>query len=311
MDKINSTDSDYKSLFERNYGVFSPEEQEKLRQANILIIGSGGIGGIVAISLARMGVEKMTIYEFDSFQISNLNRQIGCDVDTIGQNKGVVTKESILKINPQAKITLIPRALKPEEILLVIKQEAWDVIIPAADSWPLSVSMLDACIDAGIPAIMSYPAGAFGRVCSFMPDGPYASECLTMPYKAPYDELKVFMESKENRSILYYYRVLGGWTQEWFEGFCEGILPHPQIAPIVWISGTLAAMEMMKIITGRWKPVAAPRYWHITPDGGHIAKFGFGRRLLSRMMQKEWGRGIIPVLAKRPRLVRIFTRLIS
>ena len=70
-------------------------------------------------------------------------------------------------------------------------------------------------------------------------------------------------------------------------------------------------MEMMKIITGRWKPVAAPRYWHITPDGGHIAKFGFGRRLLSRMMQKEWGRGIIPVLAKRPRLVRIFTRLIS
>ncbi len=115
------------------------------------------------------------------------------------------------------------------------------MVIPAADSWPLSVSMLDACVDAGIPAIMSYPAGALGRVCSFMPGGPYASECLTMPYRASYDDLKVFMESKENRSILYYYRSLGGWTQEWFEGFCEGKLPHPQIAPIVWISGTLAS----------------------------------------------------------------------
>jgi hypothetical protein len=171
--------------------------------------------------------------------------------------------------------------------------------------------MLDACVDAGVPAIMSYPAGALGRVSSFMPGGPLASECLTMPFRASYDELKVFMESKENRSILYYYQRLGGWTQEWFEGFCEGKLPHPQIAPIVWITGTLASMEIIKIITGRWKPVAAPNYWHITPDGGHIAKFGLGRRLLSRMMRREWGRAIIPALAKRPGLVRIFTRLIS
>lgn len=307
---MNITNSEYESIFERNYGVFSNDEQEKLRNANFLIIGSGGIGGIVAMALARCGVENMTIYEFDSFQISNLNRQIGCNIDSIGQNKGVVTKEAILKINPQAKINLISRALRSDEILTVIKQEAWDAIIPAADSWALSVSMLDACVDAGVPAIMSYPAGALGRVCSFMPGGPYASECLTMPYKATYDDLKVFMESKENRSILYYYRILGGWTQEWFKGFCEGKLPHPQIAPIVWISGTLAAMEMMKIVTGRWKPVAAPRYWHITPDGSHIAKFGFGRRLLSRLMQKEWGRALIPALAKRHGLVRIFTRLI-
>lgn len=311
MDTINYMNFEYKFLFERNYGVFSPEEQEKIRNANVLIIGSGGIGGIVAISLARSGVEKMTIYEFDTFQVSNLNRQICCNLDTLGQNKAVVTKESILKINPEAKINIIPRELKPDEISSVIQQETWDAIIPAADSWPLSVSMLDASVDAGIPAIMSYPVGAFGRVSSFMPGGPYASECLTMPYKAPYDEMKVFMESKENRSILYYYQRLGGWTQEWFDGFCEGKLPHPQIAPIVWITGTLATMEVIKIVTGRWKPVAAPNYWHITPDGSHIAKFGLSRRLLSRMLRREWGKALIPALAKRPGLVRIFTRFIS
>lgn len=307
----NTINTEYKSLFERNYGVFSFEEQERIRNANILIIGSGGIGGVVAISLARSGVENMTIYEFDTFQASNQNRQICCNADTLGKNKGLVTKESILKINPSANIKVIDRELLPEEISSVIKQEKWDVIMPAADKWPLSVSMLDACIDAGVPAIMSYPAGAFGRVCAFMPGGPYASECLVMPYRASYDQLKVFMESPENRSILHYYRKKGGWTQEWFEGFCEGKLPHPQIAPIVWITGTLASMEIIKIVTGRWKPVAAPNYWQITPDSGKIARFSWGRRLLSRMLQRKWGKKIIPAFVKRPRLVKIFTRLIS
>lgn len=309
MDKINNIE--YATIFERNFGVFSIPEQEKIRNANILIIGSGGIGGVVAVSLARSGVENMTIFEFDTFQISNLNRQLCCNIDTLGVNKGAVTKESILKINPEANITVYERELLPEDIDSILKESNWDVIIPAADTWPFSVTMLDACVDAGIPSIMSYPAGALGRVCSFMPGGPYASECLTMPYKASYVELKNFMESAENRSVLYYYRKKGGWTQEWFEGFCEGKLPHPQIAPIVWITGTLASMEIIKIISGRWKPVAAPYYWEITPEGGRIAKFSWGRRLFSRIMTREWGKRLIPAFAKRPGLVKAFTKLIS
>ena len=308
---MNKEDQAYKKLFERNYGVFTPKEQERLRNANILIIGSGGIGGVIAITLARSGVEHFTIYEFDSYQHSNINRQICCFSETIGKNKGVVTRNSILNINPAAEVNVIDRELLAEEIPSVIRDQKWDVVMPAADKWPLSISLLDTCVDAGIPAIMSYPAGALGRVCTFMPGGPYASECLVMPYRASYDQLKEFMENPQNRSILHYYKKTGGWTQEWFEGFCEGKLPHPQIAPIVWITGALAAMEIIKIVTKRWKPVAAPKYWHITPEGGRIARFGIGRRLLSRTIQKDWGKKIIPALVKRPRLVRIFTRLIS
>ena len=47
MDKINNIE--YATIFERNFGVFSIPEQEKIRNANILIIGSGGIGGVVAV----------------------------------------------------------------------------------------------------------------------------------------------------------------------------------------------------------------------------------------------------------------------
>lgn len=300
----------YKLLFERNYGIFSEEEQERLRKAKILIIGSGGIGGVVAILLARSGFERITIYEFDTYSTSNINRQICCFEDTIGKNKAQVVKESIKQINPVAEVNVIDRPLMPEEIHSVIQQSDWDVIMPAADHWPLSVTMLDACVDHKVPAIMSYPAGALGRVCSFMPGGVYASECLTMPYKATYEELKVFMENPENRSVLHYYRKDGGWTKEWFDGFCEGKLPHPQIGPIVWITASLAAMEIIKIVSGRWKPVAAPYFWNITPAGGRIAKFSMGRRLMSRVMQKDWGKALIPFFAKRQGLVKVFTRMI-
>ena len=96
-----------------------------------------------------------------------------------------------------------------------------------------------------------------------------------------------------------------------YEVITEGKLPHPQIAPVVWITGSLATLEIIKIVTKRWKPISAPYYWNITPAGGRIAKFGLGRRLISRSLKKSWGKKLIPALVKRPGLVRIFTRLIS
>ena len=47
----------------------------------------------------------------------------------------------------------------------------------------------------GKPAIMAYPVGALARVSTFLPGGPYGSECLVMPYRAPYEKLKTFMDA--------------------------------------------------------------------------------------------------------------------
>jgi tRNA A37 threonylcarbamoyladenosine dehydratase len=76
---------DYEKLFQRNYGIFSRDEQQRIRQASILILGCGGIGGLVAIILARSGVSQFV--DFDSYEPTNMNRQIACFVDTIGRNK--------------------------------------------------------------------------------------------------------------------------------------------------------------------------------------------------------------------------------
>ena len=244
----------YGQFFERNYGIFSPEEQEKIRQARVVIVGCGGIGGVIALALARSGLENFVLYEHDIYQPSNMNRQIECFQDTLGENKAEVIHQALLKINPEIKAALYRRALRPEEIDQAIDQG--DVILPVADEWPLSIHMLDRTIDRGKPAVLSYPVGSLTRVSTFLPGGPYGSECLVMPYRASYATLQRFMEDPRNRRILLYYQTAGGWKKDWFEAWCEGDQTHAQLCTPVWIAGSLAAMEVIKLVSGRWQLLA-------------------------------------------------------
>lgn len=299
----------YEQLFARNLGVFSEQQQARLKNGKVVVIGCGGIGGVVATALARSGLGHFVLIEHDTYQLSNMNRQITCYTDTLGVNKAISVAEAICKINPDAETQVHTQALTPDEIQATIQQG--DVIMPAADDWALSISTLGMAKELGKPAIMAYPVGALARVSTFLPSSPYAAECLVMPYKFSYDRLKAFMENPDNRRILQYYRTQGAWTQAWFDGWCEGRLPHAQLGPVVWITGALAAMEILKLISGKWKPVVAPRYWQITPTSARIARFGLARRLMSRQIRRPWGQALLPALAKRPWLVRLFTRAIS
>jgi len=299
----------YEQLFERNYGIFSSEEQQRIRNARVVIVGCGGVGGVVATALARSGLEHFVLYDFDAFSPSNMNRQITCFSDTLGCNKAACAKEAILKINPKAEVVLFERALKPDEIGEAILMG--DVFVPAADEWPLSIAALGLAKELGKPAILAYPVGVLARVSTFLPDSPYAAECLVMPYKTPYEGLKAFMDNPNNRKILHYYRTAGGWNQEWFDEWCESKRPHAQMCTSVWITGALAAMEVIKLVSGKWKPVVAPRYLKITPEGAQIARFGLTRRLLSRYVRRTEGQALLPFLMKRGWLVKFFTRMIS
>jgi len=299
----------YEELFQRNLGIFEAGEQERIRDAKVMIIGCGGIGGVVAIALARSGVGHFVLMEPDPYRPANMNRQVTCFTDTIGTNKAVATRDAILKINPEAEVTVHERGLKPAEIEELI--EPADVIVPAMDDWALSLMVLRAAKKLGKPAVMAYPVGALGRACTFLPDSPLsAEECLAMPFGLLYDELKEYMERPEARQVLQYYMTEGKWREEWFDRWCEGELPHAQICTVVWITACLAAMEILKLITGKWKLVTAPRYWHITPTSARIKKFGLFRRLVSRLSRREWVQRQLPRLARRKRLLWLFTRMI-
>ena len=107
---------DYNSTFHVNSGIFSADEQDILRNARVTIAGIGGIGGTIAIILARSGITNFTLFDPDKYEESNSNRQIGCFVDTLGRYKSEVIKGKILRINPEADVEAYTRKLSFDEL---------------------------------------------------------------------------------------------------------------------------------------------------------------------------------------------------
>jgi sulfur carrier protein ThiS adenylyltransferase len=104
---------------------------KKLQKATIGIAGCGGLGSNCANSLIRTGVKKLIIVDFDSVEISNLNRQFYFS-DQIGKTKVQTLKENLLRINPDAEITAICRKL--EENNIVATFASCNVVVEAFDN---------------------------------------------------------------------------------------------------------------------------------------------------------------------------------
>lgn len=84
--------------------LLGKENVHRLANAHVIIYGIGGVGSFVAESLARSGVGKLTLVDFDSIAESNLNRQIHATTDTINALKVEAMKERIMLIHPECKV---------------------------------------------------------------------------------------------------------------------------------------------------------------------------------------------------------------
>lgn len=106
-----TTDFEYETAFSRNLGIISAEEQERLRGSKVALAGLGGVGGIYAHALARLGVGRFTLADGDVFEVANFNRQMGGTMTSVGENKALAVKKQILEVNPQAEVQVLPAFL--------------------------------------------------------------------------------------------------------------------------------------------------------------------------------------------------------
>lgn len=100
--------------FDRNLGFMSFDEQDLLHKSTVAIAGAGGDGGMLAIQLARLGVQAFKLADPDPFEIENINRQAVCTDKTIGKNKAKAVADYIVSINPEAKIELYTDGINNE-----------------------------------------------------------------------------------------------------------------------------------------------------------------------------------------------------
>ena len=97
----------YAEMTARNRGFVTEAEQERLRDARVFIPRIGGMGGAAFMALVRAGVGKFVIADIDTFEVSNLNRQLFCRADTIGEHKAKAAARLALEINPELEIEVL------------------------------------------------------------------------------------------------------------------------------------------------------------------------------------------------------------
>ena len=137
-----------------------PEEQvEKLMNANVLVVGLGGVGGICAEMIARAGVGKMTIVDADTVDASNKNRQIPALTSTEGLNKVEVMAARIRDINPAIQLRVLNEFVKDDRTDEILEEEQFDYAVDCIDTLSPKVFFIKACLDKKIPIVSSMGAG--------------------------------------------------------------------------------------------------------------------------------------------------------
>ena len=143
--------------FSRIQSFLGEEGFQILQQSCITIVGIGAVGGHVAEGLARAGVGRLRLVDFDTIQPSNINRQIMALETTLGRPKVEVAKERIATINPRCRVEPL-QLFAGDETLEQILTPAPDILIDAIDSMNPKVQLLTAAHRRRIPIISSMGA---------------------------------------------------------------------------------------------------------------------------------------------------------
>ena len=91
-------------IFERTESLLGADKLRILKTARVAVFGVGGVGGAVALSLARSGVGEIDVIDHDTVSLSNINRQLIAFNSTVGKNKVEVIREMLYDINPEIKV---------------------------------------------------------------------------------------------------------------------------------------------------------------------------------------------------------------
>ena len=148
--------------------------QMRLRHANVLLVGAGGLGAPIALYLAAAGVGRITLADDDRVSLSNLQRQVIFRSDQTGQMKAEAGAAAMAALNPHVTVTPLLRRITAEDAALIGQH---DLVIDGTDSFAGRAAINAACVTAGVPLLAGAIAQWEGQVTLYDParGGP----CLT------------------------------------------------------------------------------------------------------------------------------------
>lgn len=143
---------------ERAELLFKEEGMQKLQNANVLIVGLGGVGSFAAEFLTRAGVGSLTIVDGDTIDITNINRQLPALHSTIGQPKVTIVGNRLMDINPELKLTRLQEFLSPERAYEIVTPN-YNYILDCIDSLTPKLNLIIAAKRKKIKIVSCMGAG--------------------------------------------------------------------------------------------------------------------------------------------------------
>jgi molybdopterin/thiamine biosynthesis adenylyltransferase len=221
----------FPECYERNFPSLSVPEQLRLFDSSVLVVGLGGLGGTLALLLARVGVGRFILADGDVFTLSNLNRQCLATHPTLGENKAQIAQAHLLEINPALRAEAIPNYLDSESLPVCLSQV--QVVLDGLDNLNSRRELFAEAQTSGVPLVHGAVVDRFGQVTTMLPGDP------------------------DSFSTIY-----AGMTRE-PEGSRE------ILAPVVALTASLQAQEAIRVLLGK-PPTYHGRLAHFDGDTGTL-----------------------------------------
>jgi molybdopterin/thiamine biosynthesis adenylyltransferase len=244
-------DYSYEEAFSRNIGWVTEAEQERLRRSRVCIAGLGGVGGVYLLTLARLGVERFSLADFDRFSLANFNRQAGATLPSIDRPKLDVMVEMARDINPRLDLRVFPQGVDADNASAFLADG--DVYLDGLDFFALDIRrrVFMLCAQKGIPATTVAPLGMGAALLNFVPGRMSFEDYFGLDGHPPEEQAMRFLVGLSPAML-----QLGYLADTSRVNFAERRGPSTIIA--VQLCSAIAATQVLKLVLRRGDVLAAP-----------------------------------------------------
>jgi len=243
---------DYAGMVSRQAGFVSAGEQARLRATHIFVCGVGGMGGIAAQALVRAGVGRLTIADDDTFEQSNLNRQVYADTGTLGASKTAVTAAKLRAINPDVGLDVYDAQWTAQLDTILA---TCPLVINTMDDLAAGVHLYRRAAVVGATVIDAYtsplPNVTVVRARDARPEARLRFPTLGTLWEAITPAQRNQCRTAELEYVLVHSSSLDHIDHDVAAEVMAGTRARPSFAPVVWLSGTLMALEALQCAMGR------------------------------------------------------------
>ncbi|RKF14373.1 ThiF family adenylyltransferase [Alginatibacterium sediminis] len=246
----------YQDAFSRNIGWLTENEQELLRHKRVAIAGAGGVGSEHIVTLARLGIGKFNIADFDEYEVHNFNRQAGAFMSTVGKEKVRVMEQVALDINPEAEVRVFEKGIHSENIDEFLRDV--DIYVDSLDFFALDARILvfEKCEQLGIPVVTAAPLGMGAAVLCFTPESMGFEQYFRFDDATTEDEKYIKFLVGLSPSMLQRPYLVDPSRADF------KAKKGPSTPMAVKMCAGVAGSNVLKILLGRGKVILAPRVLH-------------------------------------------------